>query len=183
MQKTDNIIIPPSVALTFLCSGHVICSVPVFVLVLLAEEQGVTEQNEFLNALKIAPDHISDNKAHLSQEPCITFLKETLQWGTLAKYLSCPSYLLEIIRPFWSSGASTQGPFSIRFQRVTMPANIYRYMRFHPDRIRALLAEGKLFMPCPAMFNDPFDCGFDEPTRLTFIESAIGCFSTKPIMS
>ncbi len=35
-------------------------------------------------------------------------------------------------------------------------------------------------MPCPAMFNDPFDCSLDERTRLTFIECAIGCFSTVP---
>lgn len=35
-------------------------------------------------------------------------------------------------------------------------------------------------MPCPAKFNDPFDCSLDEPTRLTFIECAIGCFSTIP---
>ncbi|MBI4763911.1 MAG: DUF2971 domain-containing protein [Deltaproteobacteria bacterium] len=180
MKETDNMLMPPSVVLTFLCSDHVICSVPVFVLVLLAREQGVTEQSEFLNALDIAPDHIADNKAHLSQESCVTFLQETLQWGTLAKYLACPTYLLEIIGTLWSSGASTQGPFSIRFQRVTMPNTIYRFMRFHPDRIRALIAEGKLFMPCPAMFNDPFDCSLDEPIRLTFIESAIGCFSTKP---
>jgi hypothetical protein len=53
-------------------------------------------------------------------------------------------------------------------------------MRFHPERIHQLLAQGKLFMPCPATFNDPFDCSLDEPTRLTFIESAIGCFSTVP---
>lgn len=53
-------------------------------------------------------------------------------------------------------------------------------MQFHPDRIHELLAKGKLFMPCPAMFNDPFDCSLDELTRLTFIESAIGSFSSKP---
>jgi hypothetical protein len=171
---------PPSVELTFLYSEHVICSVPVFVLVMLAKEQGVTEKNEFLNALIIAPDHIADNKGLPSPESCVTFLKKTIQWDALANYLSCPSYLLETIGALWSANASTRGPISIKFQRVTIPAIIYRYMQFHPDRIHALLAEGKLFMPCPAMFNDPFDCSLDELTRLTFIESAIGCFSTKP---
>lgn len=80
----------------------------------------------------------------------------------------------------WSDGISQQEPLALRFLCVDLPDTVYRYMRFHADRVSELLADGKLFMPCPAMFNDPFDCSLDEPTRLTFIECAIGCFSTVP---
>lgn len=180
MQENDNMIMPPSVALSFLYSDRVICSVPVFVLVILAREQGVTDEDQHLNALHIASDDIAKNEAHLTPESCITFLQQTIEWGTLAQYLTYPSYLEEGIRGLWSAGESTQGLLSIQFQQIAIPDTIYRYMQFHPDRIRQLLFDGKLFLPCPAMFNDPFDCSLDEPTKLAFIESAIGCFSTVP---
>jgi Protein of unknown function (DUF2971) len=178
MEENDNMVMPPSVALTFLYSDHVICSVPVFVLVLLAREEGATDQNPYLNELAIAPDHIADGDSHLTTESCLTFLQQSVSWRKLAQYLACPTHLIEAVESLWVCGASTQGPLSIRFVCITRPQTVYRYMPFQPDRVSQLLTDGKLFMPCPAMFNDPFDCSLDKPTMLTFIESAVGCFST-----
>jgi hypothetical protein len=57
---------------------------------------------------------------------------------------------------------------------------LYRYMPYDLKRIKELLSDGKLYMPCPAELNDPFDCSLDDSMRLTFFECAIGCFSTVP---
>jgi hypothetical protein len=69
MQEADNLIMPPSVALTFLHLDHTVCSVPVFVLIPLAREQSVTDQNEFINALDIAADHTRWNL--MENGPCV----------------------------------------------------------------------------------------------------------------
>jgi len=171
---------PPSVALTFLYLDHPICFIPVFVLVLLAREHGASDQDECFNALTIAPDHVADGTSHISQASSLAFLRQTIPWAKLAQHLTCPPYMIEAVRPLWSPDVSNQGPLSVRFARIAIPETIYRYMPFRSDRVSQLLADGELFLPCPAMFNDPFDCSLDEPTRLTFIESAIGCFSTVP---
>jgi hypothetical protein len=180
MNDNDNVIMPPSVALTFFYSSRPICSVPVFILVLLARNEGVTGQNQYLNALNTAPDLIADGGSHLSPKSCLKFLQETIAWDTLAPHLSCPDYLREPMGALWSDNVSAEGPLSIHIRRIAMPDVVYRYMTFRHDRASQLLEEGRLFMPCPAMFNDPFDCSLDEATRLTFIEAAIGCFSTVP---
>lgn len=181
MDEKDSIIMPPSVALTFLYSETPICSVPVFLLVLLTREQGEsTEPNEFLNALDIAPDDIAEDRAPESQASYIDYLQRTIPWQSLVPHVSCPSYFQDPLSKMWSARLSQYESFTLRFLRMDMPDTVYRYIRFHADRVRELLAAGNLFMPCPAMFNDPFDCSLDERTRLTFIECAIGCFSTVP---
>lgn len=181
MDKTDNMIMPPSVALTFHYSGKPICSVPVFLLVLLAREQAqIPDRNNLLNALDVAPDHIAENQDPQSQAPYISFLQRVIPYRSLIPYVSCPSYLRDTFTMMWSDHIAQHESFSFQFISVAMPDMVYRYIRFHPERVGDLLRDGKLFMPCPAMFNDPFDCSLDEPTRLTFIERAIGCFSTVP---
>lgn len=179
MEEADNTIMPNSVELAFLYSDNLICCVPVFLMVLLIREQGKTpENNKFLNELDIVPGRIAENRA--TQSPYLDFLRQTIFWNSLSPYLSCPPYLKDKLKEMWSCHNLPDKAYSIQFQSVRMPDTIYRYMRFHPDRVRELLADGKLFMPCPAMLNDPFDCSLDEPTRLTFIECAIGSFSTVP---
>src|SRR4030042_3224151 len=141
MDERDNIIMPPSVALTFLYSETPICSVPVFLLVLLAREQGEsTEPNEFLNALNIAPDDIAENRAPESQASCIDYLQRTIPWQSLVPHVSCPSYLRDTLSKMWSTHISQHESFALRFLSMDMPDTVYRYLRFHADRIRELLA-------------------------------------------
>jgi hypothetical protein len=167
------------VALEFLFEGRTICSIPVFVLVLLARKQGIpAEYTEYIENLDQSPDYVATNHyPSRPRESYINILQQTIQWQNLFPYLSCPSYLKEAIGSLWLSGKLTLGPISIQFKFIEFPETIYRYMRYRPDRIRELLKDGKLFMPCPAMFNDPFDCSLDESIRLKFIESAMGSFS------
>lgn len=180
INDDDGMIMPPSVALTFSYLDHPICSVPVFILVLLARHKGVSDQNDYLNALNIAPDDIANGKSYLTQESCLKFIQETITWNALVPHLSCPDYFREPIGSLWNGSVSSGNPISIHFQKIAIPKIVYRYMTFRHDRASQLLKEGKLFLPCPAMFNDPFDCSLDDATRLTFIEAAIGCFSTVP---
>ncbi len=172
---------PPSVALEFLYLGNTICSIPVFALVLFAQELGEnTKQNDLLNTLDIAPDHVLKDNAPKNCDVYIKYIQQVIPWDMLVPHLSCPVYLEDAIGQMWSRSSMEDGFFSIQFQQKEIPDKIYRYMPFHPDRIHELLVDGKLFMPCPAMFNDPFDCSLDESMRLSFIESAIGCFSVVP---
>lgn len=175
-------IIPPFGKLTFYYAGICTCSIPVFVLVLLAKEQCKTpEHNRLLEDLDVWSDRIANprpgDQRLKSPEVYVDFLKQTISWHVLAPYLPIPSYLRDAIGEVWSEKNKAQGAISIGFEGIDEPATLYRYMPFHPDRMHELFAEGKLFMPCPAKFNDPFDCSLDEPIRLSFIERAIGCFS------
>lgn len=170
---------PLSVELSFLCSEYTICSVPVFFLVLLAVKQCETPESvNILDTLRFFPDKIAESKAPESPEYYIMFLQRTIPWQTLAPYLLCPSYMQESIGNLWTSHTLRNGLLSIRLHRVSIPDTLYRYMKFDPDRNNELLSDGRMFMPCPAKFNDPFDCSLDKSIRLSFIESAIGCFST-----
>jgi len=180
VNDQDDMIMPPSPAVTFSYSSRPICSVPVFVLVLLACEAGATESSDYINALKLAPDKIADGDSHLTQADSLAFLQETISWEALGSHLSCPTYLREPIGDLWRHKTLSEGPLTISFSLIGLPNIIYRYITFREDRASQLLKEGGLFLPCPAMFNDPFDCSLDEETRLTFIEAAIGCFSTVP---
>jgi hypothetical protein len=150
-------------------------------LVALIRRQSVApEDNGLLDTLENAPEHIADGQAPEPQESYVSYLRRAVPWGMLAPYLSCPPYLRDAAAAVWSRPAAQSGAFSALLQRISVPDTLYRYIRFRADWARELLSEGKLFMPCPAMFNDPFDCSLDESVRLTFIESAIGCFSTIP---
>jgi len=180
VNDDDNMIMPPSVVLEFLYKDRPVCSVPTFILVMLARSEGVSNSNHYLNALDIAPDHIEGGESHLSQEACLLFLQKAIAWDTLAPHLSYPDYLHEPIGSLWTGSASGSSPLTIRFRRIAIPDVVYRYITFRHDRASQLLKDGRIFMPCPAMFNDPFDCSLDDATRLTFIEAAIGCFSTVP---
>jgi hypothetical protein len=180
MKDDNNPIMPPAVTLTFLYTDHPICSIPVSVLVLLVRDEGITDENQHLNVLELAPDQLADGESSLMAESCLAFLQETIPWKKLADYLSYPDYLSDGIKSIWSARATERGFLSIRFRRTALPDTVYRYMPFTRERASQLLAEGNLFLPSPAVFNNPFDCSLDEATRLTYIESAIGCFSTVP---
>jgi hypothetical protein len=180
MTENDNMIMPPSGELVINFTGHKICSVPLSILVMLAGQHGASDQNEYFNALSIAPDDVINREPHVTPEDCINFLQKSIHWDSISKCISCPLYMMPSIENLWNSQSLELNNFSLELKSISMPDTIYRYMQYHHERILELITGGKLFLPCPAMFNDPFDCSLDEPTKLTFIESAIGCFSTKP---
>ena len=159
MGDAGNMIIPLSPSLTFLYSSEPICSVPVFVLDLLAREQGVTpEGDKRLEELLGWSDRIVAGE-HGFKSPGIyfDFFRQTIPWQVLAQYLPVPCYLGDGIAEMWSGPDLPRGPFSLRLELIEAPDTLYRYMQVEdPGRIRELLADGKLFMPCPSMFNDPF---------------------------
>jgi len=175
----DTMIMPKSAALSFQYEGQLICNVPLFLLVHLAKNKPVTaEYSDLFNTLIIAPELIDDTEYYRNK--CVELFLSVISWEVLEPYIACPPFLKTGIKCLWTANTSESGPFRFALQFIELPRILFRYMSFNEEYIRNLLMDGKLFMPCPAMFNDPFDCSLDESIRLTFIESAIGCFSTVP---
>lgn len=165
MDNNDEKIMPLIKKLEFLFKEEVICAIPDFLLEILDPEN-----HEKLNGI---PDTI----VNLREEKDIPSFQKSIPWEKLAPYISCPSYFLDEFRTMWEEKKSQRGSFSLKESKVELPEVIYRYMPYHHERISDLLQNGKLFMPCPAMFNDPFDCSLDDSVKLALIECAIGCFS------
>lgn len=179
MNQSENQIMPPLVALEVTHSGHRICKIPTFILCQMLRNLGVPYLNTFFNALKHAPDDVVISKHHVKHDDCLAFLLKEIPWEMLEAQLSCPLFLRDEIGVLWKSGKTTQGALSIRLRGVSFRKIVYRYFRFRHDWAEQLLGKGELFMPSPAFFNDPFDCGLEESVRLKFIEAAMGCFSTE----
>ncbi|MES9851530.1 MAG: DUF2971 domain-containing protein [Candidatus Thiodiazotropha sp. L084R] len=133
---------------------------------------------EILEDLKFHGDLIATEVEHMRPpNDYIEFLQEYIQWETLSPYrVPRASFLRETLKAMWHPTHRDNPFFGIKFIHKVPPKKLYRYMAFNQERIEKLL-EGDLFLPCPAWFNDPFDSSLDEEIRLTFIESAMGCFS------
>lgn len=179
MNNDDNQIMPPSVTLTLSFNGQAVLSIPVFVLLVLARQVGVApEYRDLFNAIDMAPDHIAEGNAPADQNQYIHCLQATIPSGQLLPFLSCPPYIRPVLELMWTQRMSEHESFAWSFVKLALPGTIYRYMTYRKDRMETLLRDGRLFFPSPALFNDPFDCSFDPPMRLSMIEFAIGCFST-----
>lgn len=177
MQESDHPYMPPMVALEFAFAGEAVCSVPAFLLFQLLPERDRSSEQTKQYELSIDLIAKGDDCIY-STEEFMRFAEQYISWGDLRPNLSCPTFLLESCQSLWESKDMSDGPLEIRLALVPYPEVIYRYFRFRENWAEDLLKEGKLFMPCPAKFNDPFDCGLEEAHRLKFLEGAIACFST-----
>ena len=166
---------PKSFTLSFLYGGDPFCTLPIFILTTFANPNIIhSEDRSLIEMLSAAPDQIDQFLVNMYFD----LFARTIKWETIEPYISCPIYLKNALGHSWAKNEFNDGGFSFVVQAADLPSRIYRYIPFNEERVQVLLADGKLFMPCPSMFNDPFDCSFDDKHRLTFIESAIGCFST-----
>lgn len=180
MNDKDNSPMPPSGAVEFQHDGKRICKAPIFLLILLILKEGkIGEDNRRLNMLMHGPDTIASMDSSISEQ-YLRFFQENVAWGKFSPYLSYPGYLDKELKALWSSHLSNRGSLSIQFYPIIFPDKIYRYFQFRRCRARQLLSRGKLFLPSPKMFNDPFDCSLDDEVKNTFENSAVGCFSMTP---
>lgn len=176
MTEQQHRIIPGMASLEFAYNGESVCSIPWFVLFGMLPERdrsnGMGEQLE-----KGIHMIASGEDLYYSLEECVRFFQVKISWSDLCPQLSCPKYFLESYQHLWESRERTQGLFEIRLVPVQYPDIAYRYFGPREDWATQLLHEGRLFLPNPSLFNDPFDCGLEDPVRLKFIEAAMGCFS------
>ncbi|MBN2311587.1 MAG: DUF2971 domain-containing protein [Candidatus Hydrogenedentes bacterium] len=163
-------VLPEFWELRFCYDGDVVLKLPLFLFEGIAPSAPAIER-------AVETKEVDDGS--LSQAR-VTKIMNEVSWDCLEPYLvgTTKDTLTEVER-LWRSGAPEGEPFSLSIKRLVPPTRIYRYVEYHEERIRVLLQDNKLFLPCPAMFNDPFDCGFEEDIRATFIECAMGCFSAR----
>lgn len=169
MGNNDEKTMPLIKKLEFRFKEEVICAIPDFLLEILDPENNRFEK---LNNLR-------DSGGYCVEEKDLSYFQKTIPLENLTQYIYCPSYVLDEFRTMWEEKKSPRGSFSLKESKVELPKVIYRYMPYHHERISDLLQNGKLFMPCPAMFNDPFDCSFNKQVNKEFEKYAIGCFSDK----
>lgn len=166
------------VALELAYSGECVCSVPTFILFNLLPESD--RYSILAEDYETGIDLIAEDADSMhTSEQCVRFFKIKIPWQDLLPHLSLPDYFEQPFQVLWESKEIGSGELLFRLRVTPFPEKIYRYFLFHEEWTENLLGKGELFMPCPAMFNDPFDCGLDESARLKFIESAMVCFSTK----
>lgn len=176
MEENRNQIVKGVASLEFAYGGETVCSIPWFVLFGMLPEKD--RSNGMGEQLEIAIDLIASGEDPLySLEECVHFLQVKIPWSYLYPQLSCPKYFLESYQHLWESRERNQEPFEIRLVPVEFPETVYRYFRPREDWAEQFFKDGQLFLPSPATFNDPFDCGLEEPVRLKFIEAGMGCFS------
>lgn len=170
---------PRFVSLDFYYSDEIIYSIPIFLLVMLARESD--SDTELLDDLAYRADLIANEEHHVRpQNEYIRFLQDSIRWEILYPYIQPRySHVKKLLERMWGSTREENRFIGIRFNVKTPPDKLYRYMPFIEDRITDLIVGNNLFLPCPALFNDPFDSSLDEEIRLTFIESAMGCFSVE----
>lgn len=180
MNDNDKQRMPPSVAVAFQYDGTLICSVPIFLLrQIILKEGKICEDDRRLNMLMHGPDTIASMDSSISEQ-YLRFLQENLAWDKFSPYLSYTGHLDKEFKCLWNSLLPNRGSLSIRFHSIAFPDKIYRYFQFCECRACQLFSKGKLFLPSPNMFNDPFDCSLDGKVKKTFENSAVGCFSMTP---
>lgn len=168
------------VALSFVFHNQVVFDLPLFVLVNRANQL----DPNFAESVSGVPfDEMSlDSIAELppaEQAPYIARLTETVPFDEVISLASCPDALKEVARSAWGNSprpVNADPGFQIR--RIPLPEMLYRYFSWDELRMRRLLEEGQLFLSCPAMFNDPFDCALDDDVRMAFLETGVCCFSS-----
>ena len=172
----DEMIMPKSASLSFLYNDEPISTVPVFLLIKLAKANDPKGEDESrLDQLFCVPEDIDSTRSN----EYFDLFARNIKWEELEPYILCLSYLKTVFKTLWIENSFKTGHFSFSIKVTALPSQIFRYMQFKAERMQILLSSGKLFMPSPSLFNVPFDCSLDESIRLTFIESAIGCFSTR----
>lgn len=179
MTKEIDNYFPRYVSLDFLYSDEIVYSIPIFLLVMLARESD--GNTELLEDLEFQDDLIANEDNHLRRpNEYIKYLQDSIRWETLYPYIQPGnSHTQDLLERMWRPTREENRFIDIRFNVKTPPEKLYRYMPFIENRLTDLIVEKNLFLPCPALFNDPFDSSLDEEIRLTFIESAMGCFSVE----
>ncbi len=171
---------PPSASLTFYYKKMEVCSVPTFALSIIAMQGELSAKDyDDVNRIENFSDWITEGKTDKNEMEYISLLRRIIPWATLSQYIRLPDYIYSCVRDYWEDKARDLD-VSSKFVLRKFPRTVYRYLTYNRERIGQLLGSGQLFIPSPSMFNDPFDCGVNDDIRYTFIEAAVGCFTTIP---
>jgi hypothetical protein len=172
-------IMPPMGEIVYSFGEVELACIPLFLALLLIRQRDPDATKEgYYEQLSSFQVHIIKTSGEDDIDRYLNYLQERIPWDILSKYITVSPDSLNILKRLWRRRKSTSGQYRLSLSVRQLPDRVYRYVRFCPKRIETLLKGGELYLPCPAQFNDPFDCSLDEGMRLTFIECGIGCFST-----
>lgn len=179
MDTDDKMIMPPMGEIVCLFGGIELTSVPLFLaLLLIRQRDPKAVKDGYYEQLSIFQDKIISESSDDDKTRYLRYLQEKIPWNVFSNYVAINPDSFFTLSRMWRSRKSTSGRYRLTLSMRKLPDKVYRYISFHLERVEILLKEAELYLPCPAQFNDPFDCSLDEGMRLTFIECGIGCFST-----
>lgn len=173
-------IFPPSSEIWFYFESEVIFRLPGFLFLrfVIGTRPKAEQDNEFQRLAYSADDLPTDPNDREIQD-LIAYLQSNVKWSEIEPFVTLSLDSRICLAKMWERKQSSIDRYSIHIHRKQLPDQLFRYIRYDRERLLQLFKENRLYLPSPSQFNDPFDCSLDEPTRLTFIECGMGCFSAK----
>ena len=174
-SSEHNNLFPHYAEVCFCYKSVPIIEIPAFLFLNLIKDK--KDDNEYIRMQSFADELTTEEIPSL-----VNYLQRNISWSDISPFFSLSPDTEANIAKMWEQKLDTDSPYIIIIKQKEHPEVLYRYFKFdqeHPERLEQLLKEHKLYLPSPGHFNDPFDCGLDEETRLTLIECGMGCFSKK----
>lgn len=171
---------PPTAVLYLYSHNKNVFQLAVFpFLNLIKEKNSNASDDEEYKILEYWGDKLPQ-KSDKEKNDLIQYLYNNLSWDEVKDYIALKDEdpTRHLMGYLWTNKKVSDKDYRIDLSGLKTPKVLYRYMRPIPERLCELI-QGRFYFPCPAQFNDPFDCSLNSKIRFSFIEAGIACFSAK----
>lgn len=175
---------PASAIISFYWKSSLVDSLPCFLLLdIIKRDNPNSEKNDEFEKLSYWADNLPTEPTvpvNGETSKLIAYLKQHVKWKKIQPFLRIlPNINSGLVKLWKNIETHSNNNYSITLHYRKLPVELFRYVPCNIEFLKVLFQKDELFLPSPSQFNDPFDCGFDEDIRLTFIEAAMGCFSSE----